>query len=78
MCMENPTRITSDKVPKYGWKVLHKHSVAKTYSTPYWHQKVDLDTWIKAPNHKDKFSRLILRYASEKLSKEKRIEILKK
>jgi len=29
-------------------------------------------------NHKDKFSRLILRYASEKLSKEKRVEILGK
>jgi 3-methyladenine DNA glycosylase AlkD len=29
-------------------------------------------------NHKDKFSRLILRYASEKLSKEKRVEILRK
>lgn len=29
-------------------------------------------------SHKDKFSRLILRYASEKLSKEKRVEILRK
>jgi len=55
MCMENPIKITSDKVPKYGWKVLEKNSDMGIYFTPFWNQRIKLDTWTKPENRKDNF-----------------------
>ena len=55
MCMENPKQIISDKVPKYGYKVLVKKFETGLYITPFWEQEVKLGAWIKSGKRKNTY-----------------------